>query len=483
VLRQGLRAALVVLVAAPAARAADPSSGPWRKELDRILDRPAFAHAYWAAEVRSLASGRVLYARNAERNLHPASSLKLVTTAAALDVFGPAEKLRTTLETAGRLDSLGRILGDVYLVGRGDPSLSSRFTGGRANSPLEALAGSLAAAGVRRIEGRLVGHEGHFPGDRRGERWTWDDLVWCYGAEVSALAFNDNCATLTVAAGERAGDPLVVDRDPASRHYQVVSTAVTSPAGTAPGLVLQRDPGSNQIRLSGTYPIGQPRWEERVAIVDPARYAATVLAEVLEARGITVAGGIATSSDALPANRRVLVARESPPMAELLRQVNKPSQNLYSEMLLRALGAKARGAGTPEAGHEVIDDFLRRIRVPFEHWELQDGSGLSRGDLVSPHGLVGLLAAMDRHPHAQVFRDSLPVAGVDGTLAERLKGAPTEGRVQAKTGTLAHTNALAGYVSTRRGEKLAFAFIVNHHTGASSGTAAIDDAVRALAGK
>ncbi len=481
-MRAVLTAAVAALVAAPAP-AAEISSGPWRKELDRVLDRPAFAHAFWAAEVRSLPSGRVLYARNAEKDLHPASSLKLVTTAAALDAFGPAEKLRTTLETAGRLDSLGRILGDVYLVGRGDPSLSPRFTNGRATAALEELAASLAAAGVRRIEGRLVGHEGLFPGERRGERWTWDDLVWCYGAEVSALAFNDNCATLTVSAGERAGDPIVVERDPATAHYRVVSTALTSPAGSAPGLVLQRDAGSNLIRLSGTYPIGQPRWEERVAVVDPARYAATALAEVLEARGVVISGGVATSSDPAPANLRVLVARQSPPMAELLREVNKPSQNLYAEMLLRALGARVRGRGTPEAGHEAVEDFLRRLGVPSEHWEMQDGSGLSRGDLVSAHGLVNLLAAMDRHRYAQVFRDSLPVAGVDGTLANRLKGAPTEGRVQAKTGSLAHTNALAGYLTTRRGERLAFAFIVNHHTGAASGTTAIDEAVRVLARK
>ena len=158
--------------------------------------------------MRSLRSGRVLYARDAEKNFKPASTLKLVTTAAALDAFGPDARLRTTVETAGRLDAYGRILGDVYLVGRGDPNLSGRFHAGRATAPLEELADALQKPpGVRRIEGRLVGHEGLFQGDRRGEDWAWGDLVWSYGAEVSALSFNDNAAQLSAARRRARGRP------------------------------------------------------------------------------------------------------------------------------------------------------------------------------------------------------------------------------------------------------------------------------------
>ena len=147
------------------------------------------------------------------------------------------------------------MLGDLYLVGRGDPNLSGRFSDGRITAAFEELADALRAAGVRRVEGRLVGHEGLFAGDRRGEDWSWEDLVWWYGAEVSALSFNDNCADLTVLAGERAGDPVRVERAPVSSYYRVVSTAVTSAAGTAPALVLTRAPGSSVLRISGTYPL------------------------------------------------------------------------------------------------------------------------------------------------------------------------------------------------------------------------------------
>jgi len=443
--------------------------------VERHIGRPEFASAFWGVEIRSLASGRTLYARNAGKNFRPASTLKLLTTAAALDALGPDARFRTTVETAARQDGLGRLLGDVYLVGRGDPNLSGRFSDGRRTAAFEALADALAAAGVRRIEGRIVGHEGFFAGERRGDDWGWDDLVWWYGAEVSALAFNDNSADLTASPGEQVGDPLLVEAQPRSSYYRVVSTATTSPAGSESELTLVRDSGSNLIRLSGTHPLGAKPWEGSVALEDPARYAATVFAEVLEHKGIEVSGGVATSSEPLPAQTRVLATHEGPPLSEVLKEVNKKSQNLHAEMLLRILGAQVKGEGSVEKGEEALREFLARNGVDPDAGALEDGSGLSRSDLFAPHEIVNLLVAMDRHPQAQVFRDSLPVAGVDGTLKNRMKGTPAQGRVQAKTGTLRHVNALAGYLTTLKGERLVFSIVVNlHNRPGREATAAID---------
>jgi len=219
-----------------------------------------------------------------------------------------------------------------------------------------------------------------------------------------------------------------------------------------------------------------------VALEDPARYAATVFAEILEAKGIRVAGEVKTSSAPLPTGTRVLAAHDSAPLAEILKGVNKPSQNLRTEMLLRLLGAR-RGAGTVEAGHAAVAEFLRRVGVNPQAWALQDGSGLSRSDLVSPHEMVTLLVAMDGHPHAAAFRASLPVAGVDGTLDSRMKGTAAEGRVQAKTGTIRNVNALAGYATAGNGERLAFYAVINHHTTeGSDAVAALDALAELLAG-
>ena len=291
------------LAAVPPATAAEKRGG-LQRGIDAIVDAPRFAHAWWGVEVRSLRTGAVVYARNPERNVKPASTLKLVTTAAVLDAFGPDARIRTTLETAGRLDGLGRILGDVYLVGRGDPNLSGRFADGRPTAIFDDMAEALRQQGVRRIEGRLLGHEGLFKGDRRGDDWSWGDLVWGYGAEVSALSFNDNTAVLTVSPGEREGDPIVVDRVPPSLYYRVASTAVTGPRSAARELTLQRDLGSTLIRLSGAVAIGSAPQTLTVALEDPARYAATAFAEALAGKGILLSGGVDTTSQRLPAGMR-----------------------------------------------------------------------------------------------------------------------------------------------------------------------------------
>ena len=456
--------------------AREPLPDSLKRAIDSVVDRPAFAPAFWGIEVRSLSTGRVLYSKNAGKNMKPASTFKLLATAAAVDLFPPEERFRTSVETAGHLDAAGRLIGDVLLVGRGDANLSGRFFDGRAIAPFEKMADALLAAGVVRIEGRIVGHEGLFKGDRRGEDWAWEDLVWCYGAEVSALSFNDNCAELKASAGERAGDPLVIERAPISDYYRVVSTATTSAAGTKSDLTLARDFGANVIKLSGTHPLGERPWEGSVALEDPARYAATVFKETLETKGIRVEGDVATSSEPLPGGLRVLAFLESPPLTEIVKAVNKPSQNLHTEMLLRLLGVKAKGEGSVAAGHEALKEFLRRSGVAEEPGALRDASGLSRSDLIRPHEVVNLLVAMDKHPRGQVFRDSLPIAGVDGSLKNRMKGTPAERRVIAKTGSIRNVNALAGYATNRDGDRFAFSIVVNHYEGpARDATAAIDE--------
>jgi D-alanyl-D-alanine carboxypeptidase/D-alanyl-D-alanine-endopeptidase (penicillin-binding protein 4) len=484
--------ALALALAVAPAWAGDPSPKRLGKVIDAIVSRPDFATAFWGIEVRSLSTGRTLYARNAEKAFRPASNMKLVTTAAALDTLGPEARIRTTVETAARLDGLGRVLGDVYLVGRGDPNLSARFTPGRPTAAFEEMAEAMAAAGVRRIEGRVIGHEGAFTGDRRGADWTWEDLAWGYGAEVSALSFTDNRVEVTLKPGERVGDPAVLDVVPDAGCVTVRSSVATveavAAAAGAPApevgdedVGLEREPGSDEARLTGRLPLGG-QWDGSLAVPDPARCAAAAFRGVLEAKGIRVTDGVGTSRDALPAGARVLAAHESPPMAEMVRVVNKESQNLHAEMLLRLVGLKVKGEGSAARGREAVVEFAKRLGVTDQGWALVDGSGLAASDLLTPRGLVELLAAMDRHPGAAVFRDSLPIAGVDGTLEKRMKGTPAEGRVAAKTGTTGRAKALAGYVTTERGERLAFAIVVNNHAGNSrEAVAAIDSIATALA--
>jgi len=474
----------VLALAAPAAalaREPRPAAPTLAVAIDRIIERPAFAPAFWGIEVRDLRSGSVLYSRNASKNFAPASTMKLVTTAAALDTLGPEARIRTTVESAGALDASGRLAGDLYLVGRGDPGLAERGADGR--TAFDVFADTLWAAGVRSVEGRVVGHEGLFKGDRRGASWEWDDLVWCYGAEVSALSWNTSCANVVVSPGARAGEPAVLSREPASSYYEVVSTVTTAPAGSKSDLTLVRDLGSSVIHLSGSYPMAAEADVLEVALENPARYAATVFAERLASRGIHVGGAVATSSEELPPGLRILASHDSEPLSEILKTTNKPSNNFKAESLLRLVGLQARGEGSTAAGLEAVGDFLKRSGIDIGSAAIGDGSGMAPTDLLAPRQIVDLLVAMDAHRHAQAFRDSLPVAGIDGTLEHRMRGTRAEKRVVAKTGTRRHVNALAGYATTLSGRRLVFSMAVGNHTAPSrEATAAIDAICNVLVG-
>ncbi|MFI4942813.1 MAG: D-alanyl-D-alanine carboxypeptidase/D-alanyl-D-alanine-endopeptidase, partial [Burkholderiales bacterium] len=349
-MRYGSFMAIVLLLGTAVLAGAEPSAGTLKKAIEPIVSSGELAAAFWGIEVRSLESGRTLYALNSGKAFRPASTLKLVTTAAALDAYGPDARIRTTLETAGRLDSLGRILGDVFLVGRGDPNLSARFSPGHPAAAFEAMSEALVAAGVKRIEGRVIGHEGAFVGDRRGSSWTWEDLAWGYGTEVSALSYADNLVEAELAPGERLSDPAVLKLVPDSGCLNVVSTVSTMEARPLyDEVTLLREPGSNDVRFTGRLPLGGG-WNGRLAVADPASCTAAVFAAVLEAKGIAIASGVTTSRDALPAGARVLAAYDGLPMAEMVKVVNKESQNLHAEMLLRLVGLKQNGEGSVEKG-------------------------------------------------------------------------------------------------------------------------------------
>jgi D-alanyl-D-alanine carboxypeptidase/D-alanyl-D-alanine-endopeptidase (penicillin-binding protein 4) len=448
---------------------------------DRHLHGLGLEHGLWAYQVVRLTDGKVIASRDSELNVRPASTLKLLTTAAALDAFGAEYRHPTTVVTDAALDARGRLDGDLQLVGGGDPNLSGRFHDGRVTAVLEKLADAVAASGVREVGGRVVGNESRFGGPRRGDDWTWDDLVWWYGAEVSALSFNDNCADLNVRPGARVGDPIVVESEPRTAYFRVTSTATTVPAGTPSTFTLERDLDDTHIRLSGGLPLGNPPDGLSVALPDPARYAATVFSELLQARGIRVTGGVATTSAAPPPAARVLARHEGEPLGKVVEVVNKRSQNLHAELLLRLVGTRAGGVGTVEDGVRLVESFAKRVGVDLEGAAIMDGSGLSRSDLLTTRALVQLLMVMERHPQAAVFRASLPIAGVDGSLRNRFKGTAAAGRVLAKTGSLRSVWGLAGYVENAKGEPLAFALVANNHTPpAGEVTAAMDAWVTSL---
>ena len=473
-----LAAGTLIFEAHTLARGPNPLSAA----IENILKRDVFAPALVAIDIRDLDTGQVLFERNVAMNVKPASTMKLFTTAAILDAEGVnAPKGETTLDTTGRLDAFGRVLGDAYLIGRGDPNLSDRFAWRSEKNPFDQIAADLRGAGITRIEGRLIGYDGLFPDGAVPDGWTADDLVWSYGAEVSALSAFDNTLRLRLEPGERDGDATRLDISPRTDFMVIENRAVTGSEGSTPEVSVSRPLGSRKLVLAGTVPRLGKAVIESVAVPEPALFASTLLRDALFRYGITLRDGVESSRAPLPAGLRPLGSVLGPSVGEQIRVVNKESQNLHAETLLRRLGL-ASGDGRMAASLRVRDVFLRGLGVRVNDTAMLDGSGLSRADLVTARAEVDLLAAMARHPQARVFRDSLPIAGVDGSLRNRMKATKAEGRVFAKTGSLRHVNALAGYVDTVFGRHLAFSMIANHHTRPSKeATDAMDEICALLA--
>jgi len=474
-----------LLVAALASLAPEPviAKAPDRfaRAIESILKREVFAPALVAIDIRDLDTGRVLFEKNAASNVKPASTMKLFTTAAILDAEGQAAVLpATTVETAGRLDSLGRVLGDVYLIGRGDPNLSERFGWRSEKSPFDQLAKDIREAGITRIEGRVIGYDGLFTDETIPDGWTADDLVWSYGAEVSALSAFDNALDLRLEPGEREGDPARLIIQPVTEFMRIENRALTSAEGGKAEVSLARPLGSRHVVIEGRVPRLGEAWTGAVAAPEPTLFATTLFGEALARHGVSVRDDAIASRETLPASLRPLASVRGPAVAEQIRVVNKESQNLHAETLLRRLGLAAFKDASVEAGLKAREAFLKGQGVRVADTAMYDGSGLSRADLVTARAETDLLVAMARHPLAQAFRDSLPVAGVDGTLKRRMVGTKAQGRVFAKTGSLRHVNALAGYVDGNSGRHFAFSILVNHHTRPSREVTEAMDEICAL---
>jgi D-alanyl-D-alanine carboxypeptidase/D-alanyl-D-alanine-endopeptidase (penicillin-binding protein 4) len=263
---------------------------------------------------------------------------------------------------------------------------------------------------------------------------------------------------------------------------RIENRAITSPSGEKAAVTLSRELGSRSVLIEGKLPRLGAAWNGDVAVPEPALFATTLLVEALARHGVTVRDGVAVSQNRLPEALRPLASAKGPGVAEQIRVVNKESQNLHAEILLRRLGLLASKDASVEASLKAREMFLKGQNVRSADTAMYDGSGLSRSDLVTARAEVDLLVAMARHPQAKAFRDSLPIAGVDGTLKRRMAGTHAQGRVFAKTGSFSHVNALAGYVDAVSGRRLAFSLIVNHHTRPSKeATAAMDEICALLA--
>jgi len=443
--------------------------------VESLLGASPVDKGEWGLLVVDAESGATLYEKNANEYFLPASNMKLLTTALALDTLGPESRFRTTVETNGTLAKDGKLSGDLILVGRGDPNLSNRKFpyenkeefDGPPEKALAELADAIAAHGVKEIAGDVVGDDSYFPRERYPNGWEIDDMVWEYGAAISAIVVDDNTVTLTLTPGEMAGDAVTAAVEPPTREFTVKNQAITIGAKEKPDLRLTREPGGDTVVVSGVMPAGSAPRKLVLAIQEPALHAANLLAQLLKDRGIKVGGGVRAQHDPDPgdAARTVLAEHLSIPLKDSVKLVNKISQNLHTEVLLRTAARQQGRWATPEDLQKFPEAFYAKAGIPEGDVIQTDGSGLSRHDLVTPRAFVALLAYAQRQEWFPAFLASLPVAGEDGTLNERMKEPPLAKKIHAKTGSVTHVRALSGYAETPGGRKLIFSFLSNNQGG------------------
>ncbi len=479
-----------------------------RGRIAAHIGQARFAPAAWGVKIVSLESGKTIFEHNPEKYFNPASNAKLYTAALALERLGVDYRIRTSLYSAARPDAAGTLKADLIVYGRGDPTMAARLNGGDYFKGLDPLITQLVNSGVKRIEGDLVGDESFFAGPPFGSGWEWDDLQAYYGAEVSALTIDDNALDLFVKPADRAGIPCRITTGPPTSLVTLINRTQTSPKGTESRIVVYRPVGENIIYVSGRLPIDSSGYYSSVAVHNPAGLFAGLFRDALAQRGIAVTGRTRVIDwkyrEVTPLDLTKLIelgSVESMPLGDIVRETLKPSQNLYAQLLLLQVGANAErgiGAGswgsgekslgerasaeqtarpspnprspapnpyatTEEMSIEMMNDFLAQVGVKKGDVLLEEGSGLSRRDVITPEATVALLSYMSRSRWAEAYKNALAVAGVDGTLQNRMKGTSASGNVRAKTGTLRYVYTLSGYVTTAAGERLAFSIMLNNY--------------------
>jgi len=447
------------------------------ERAERLVQTSPVDKGEWGLLIVDATTGETLYEKNAGKYFVPASNMKLLTTALALDTLGPDYRFRTTVETNGTLSAEGKISGDLILVGRGDPNLSNRKFpfdtkeefDGPPEKALAELADAVVARGVKEISGDVVGDDSYFSRERYPDGWEIDDMVWEYGAAISAIEVDDNTVSLTLTAGEKPGDAVMAVMEPAEQEFIVKNEVTTVGAKEKEDLRLTREPGASTVVVSGVLPAKSAPRKLVLAIQEPAQHAAALLARLLSERGVKVGGNIRARHEPDPAeaSRTVLAEHVSIRLGDSVKLVNKISQNLHTEVLLRTAARQTGRWSDPEDLQKFPKEFYAKVGIATDDVMQTDGSGLSRHDLVTPRAFVALLQYAQRQAWFPSYYDSLPVAGVDGTLNERMRSADIAGRIHAKTGSVAHVRTLSGFAEAPGGRRLIFSFLSNNQSGKS----------------
>jgi D-alanyl-D-alanine carboxypeptidase/D-alanyl-D-alanine-endopeptidase (penicillin-binding protein 4) len=482
----------IMFCLAPAFSYQPPQNAQIKAQLDKIFDNPQWSNAHWGIKIVDLNTSDVLYSREEAKGFMPASNMKLYTTAAAMKELGQDFKYETRIYANGPVRN-GVLHGDLLIIGSGDPSISGRYSPDTSTTTLlKNWAKAIKAAGIHRIDGYVIGDDDVFGDDPIAGSWQIDYFQEWYAAESTGLAINDNCWDVTITPGKKAGSPAKIEALIGARHLifknDIITTGPAERDASDWEPDIQRALDRNEITLSGKMPINAGKIHEWGSVHNGTLWSASLVTDALEAEGVRVQRGPKDIDDLKDKDARrrldklkLVYTHVSLPLAKIVKMINKPSQNFYADMLQRTLGAHFYGLGTFSRGADAVSDFLTTTGVPVRGFKMVDGSGLSRQDLVEPRMTVSILQYMATQPEFKAWYDSLPIAGVDGTIRTRMKNPPLKGNVHAKTGFIGRVRSLSGYVDALNKHRIAFCMMANNYTvNTSAANIAQDQAVAIL---
>jgi serine-type D-Ala-D-Ala carboxypeptidase/endopeptidase (penicillin-binding protein 4) len=432
--------------------------------IAKYLKRPGVRSAQWGIRVMDPATSDVLLEVNPDKTFLPASVLKVVTTSTALEKLGPDFRYRTGVYTNGTIDPDGIVSKDLILVGRGDPNLTDPYGELMEKPAFQELAEELKNQGIKKIHGDIIGDDSYFNPETAIKGWTSQDLKTVYGAPINALSINNNVLWI-YARPTQYKERVIVELEPRNSYFHIRNLATTGGRRARKTVNVRLIRGTNTIVVSGILPSSQT-FGHHILLDKAAEVAAAMLKEELQKQGITVQGEIRSThrgdvSEEEQKSWNLLAEHKSPPLIRALEIINKRSQNLHAEMLLRTLGAELKGEGTNEAGLQVVKEFLVDAGIESEKIHLNDGCGLSRENLITPRFQTSLLQFLSQRYYFDLFRNTLAISGTDGTLRNRLAASEVRGSIHAKTGTLNGVTTLAGYMTTKSGRNLVFSIFAN----------------------
>lgn len=414
-------------------------------KIEKIIQRPEFVRSHWGILIQPLNSDLNLYALNSEKYFIPASNIKLLTTAAALLEFGSQFQIRTSIYSQGNPPNLTTL----KLVGQGDPTITT--------DTLKVLAQQLKQQGIQKIENLII-QDDYFNNSGIPLLWEWNDLFFSYGVPANNFVLNENAFKLILTPSQ-VGQPLKLTwSDPiAAEQWKIENLTTTTESTTDNNIQIQGFFTQFRLIIRGELGNKVTPNQETIAIIDPANYFLDTLAQVLESERIIVSQKQIISNKISNNLEKEIAFIESPSLEIMLRKINHDSHNLYAETLIKLLEIQTND----NLKNTILQKRLTQLGIDLNSYKLVDGSGLSRHNLATPATFVSLLQKMSQTPQGKIYRNSLAVGGINGTLTNRFKDTPIQGRLQAKTGSLSGISALSGYLDIPKGETLVFSIMVN----------------------